>query len=105
MANRPKVVVVGTGFAGYHCLRTLESVLGPDDADLVAVNPTDYMLYLPLLPEVTAGILDPRRIAVPLRTKLPRTRLVLGSVSDVDVNDQRCTVVDIEGRESVLEWD
>ncbi|MEV4318784.1 NAD(P)/FAD-dependent oxidoreductase [Actinocrispum sp. NPDC049592] len=105
MANRPRVVVVGTGFAGYHCLRTLESLLGPDDADLVAVNPTDYMLYLPLLPEVTAGILDPRRIAVPLRTKLPRTRLVLGSVSDVDVADQKCTVVDIEGRESVLEWD
>jgi NADH dehydrogenase len=103
--RRPRVVVVGTGFAGYHCLRTLERVLGPDDAELVAVNPTDYMLYLPLLPEVAAGILDPRRVAVSLRDKLPRTRLVLGTVSDVDVAGRNCTVVDVEGRESKLEWD
>jgi NADH:ubiquinone reductase (H+-translocating) len=104
-SRRPRVVVVGTGFAGYHCLRTLEHVLGPDDAELVAVNPTDYMLYLPLLPEVAAGILDPRRIAVSLRDKLPRTRLVLGTVSEVDVAAQQCTVVDVEGRESKLDWD
>ena len=36
------------------------------------VNPTDYFLYLPLLPEVAAGVLDPRRITVPLPATLPR---------------------------------
>ena len=35
-------------------------------ADIVLVNPTDYFLYLPLLPEVAAGILDPRRVTVSL---------------------------------------
>ncbi|MDQ2584178.1 hypothetical protein CKY47_09325 [Saccharothrix yanglingensis] len=70
----PRVLVVGTGFAGYHCLRALERALPPDAADLVAVNPTDYMLYVPLLPEVAGGSLDPRRVAVPLRPTLPRTR-------------------------------
>ena len=42
---------------------------------MVLVNPTDYFLYLPLLPEVAAGILDPRRIAVPLAATLPGVRL------------------------------
>jgi NADH dehydrogenase len=97
------VVVVGTGFAGYHCLRTLERRL--PDADLVAVNPTDYMLYVPLLPEVAGGTLDPRRVAVPLRTMLPRTRTVLGNVTGLDLAGKTVTVVDAEGRREDLSWD
>lgn len=97
--------MVGTGFAGYHCLRTLERRLPADAADLVAVNPTDYMLYVPLLPEVAGGTLDPRRVAVPLRSKLSRTRLVQGHATAVDTDARTCTVVDVEGHSHVLEWD
>ncbi|QFZ18098.1 NAD(P)/FAD-dependent oxidoreductase [Saccharothrix syringae] len=103
--GKPRVLVVGTGFAGYHCLRTLERALPPDAAELVAVNPTDYMLYVPLLPEVAGGSLDPRRVAVPLRPKLPRTRLVQAHATGVDLAARTCSVVDVEGREQVLEWD
>ncbi len=103
--KRPRVVVVGTGFAGYHCLRALERRLPPDAAELVAVNPTDYMLYVPLLPEVVGGTLDPRRVAVPLRTKLPRTRAVLGTVGGIDLAAKTCTVVDVEGHSGQLAWD
>ncbi|MFT7838520.1 NAD(P)/FAD-dependent oxidoreductase [Saccharothrix sp. BKS2] len=103
--GKPRVLVVGTGFAGYHCLRALERALPPDAAELVAVNPTDYMLYVPLLPEVAGGSLDPRRVAVPLRPKLPRTRLVQGSATEVDLGARTCSVVDVEGREQVLGWD
>ncbi|WP_447007031.1 NAD(P)/FAD-dependent oxidoreductase [Saccharothrix isguenensis] len=103
--GKPRVLVVGTGFAGYHCLRALERVLPADAADLVAVNPTDYMLYVPLLPEVAGGSLDPRRVAVPLRSKLPRTRLVQARATGLDLAERTCTVVDVEGHEQVLEWD
>ncbi|MEV8437712.1 NAD(P)/FAD-dependent oxidoreductase [Actinosynnema sp. NPDC051121] len=103
--GKPRVLVVGTGFAGYHCLRTLERVLPADAAELVAVNPTDYMLYVPLLPEVAGGSLDPRRVAVPLRPKLPRTRLVQAHATGLDLAARTCAVVDVEGREQVLEWD
>ena len=77
--RRPRVLVVGAGFAGFHCLRTLESRLPPEAAELVAVNPADYMLYVPLLPEVAAAILEPRRVTVPLRARLPRTQVALGT--------------------------
>lgn len=99
------MVVVGTGFAGFHCLRALERLLPPDAAELVAVNPTDYMLFVPLLPEVTGGTLDPRRVAVPLRRKLRRTRLVLGEATGIDLAGRTCTVRDVEGRSHRLEWD
>ena len=81
MTERPRVVVVGGGFAGFHAARNLAKRLG-DDAEIVLVNPTDYFLYLPLLPEVAAGVLEPRRVAVPLAATLPGVRLVLGEVDD-----------------------
>ncbi|MEU4804734.1 NAD(P)/FAD-dependent oxidoreductase [Actinosynnema sp. NPDC023587] len=103
--GRPRVLVVGTGFAGFHCLRALEKALPPGAADLVAVNPTDYMLYVPLLPEVAGGSLDPRRVAVPLRPALPRTRLVLAHATSVDPDARTCTAIDVEGRSQVIDWD
>lgn len=74
--GRPQVLVLGAGFAGYHCLRRLERRLPTEAAEVTAVNPADYMLYVPLLPDVTGGVLEPHRVAVPLRARLPRTRLL-----------------------------
>lgn len=103
--RRPRIVVVGTGFAGFHCLRALERRLPPDAAELCAVNPTDYMLYVPLLPEVAGGTLDPRRVAVPLRTKLKRTRTVLGDVTGIDLAGRTVTATNVEGKDTHLHWD
>ena len=76
-SQRPRVVVVGGGFAGFYALRRLQRVLR-DRAELVLVNPTDYLLYSPLLPEVATGVVEARHIAISLRRLLPRVRLVLG---------------------------
>src|SRR3954451_22533659 len=68
--QRPRVVVIGGGFAGFQTARSLAKVMG-DDVDLLLVSPTNYFLYLPLLPEVPAGLLEPRRISVALADALP----------------------------------
>jgi NADH dehydrogenase len=103
--DRARVVVLGAGFAGYHCLRRLERRLPAGSAEIVAVTPADYMLYVPLLPDVTGGVLAPRRVAVPLRTHLPRTRLVLGTVTSLNLDERACSVVDVEGRPRVVRYD
>src|SRR4029079_19047270 len=54
-----------------------------DEAEIVLMNSTDYFLYLPLLPEVAAGVLEPRRIAVPLAASLPAGRLRLAEVHEI----------------------
>src|SRR4051794_14321015 len=103
--SKPRVLVIGAGFAGYHCLRALHRRMPPEAAELVLVNPTDHMLYVPLLPEVAGGALEPRRVAVPLRRNLPRTTLVLGEATGIDLAGRTCTVSDVEGRTRELEWD
>jgi NADH dehydrogenase len=98
------VVVVGGGFAGFHAARSLSKRLG-DDAEIVLVSATDYFLYLPLLPEVAAGVLEPRRIAVPLAASLRGVDVVLGEVDDVDLEARRVGWVDPEGGRRSITYD
>ena len=57
--GRPRVVVVGSGFAGFTCARELERRLRTEDAELIPASPWDYLLYGPLLPEVATGASAP----------------------------------------------
>src|SRR4051812_16634985 len=91
----PRVVVVGGGFAGFYALRYLQRHLAPEQAELVLVNPTDYLLYSPLLPEVATGVVEARHIAVSLRRALPRVRLVLGHATAVDLAARTVTVTSV----------
>ena len=102
--QRPRVVVVGAGFAGFYAARRLAR-LARGRAEITVVNPSDYFLYLPLLPEVAAGILDPRTVAVPLATTLRGVRLLLGTVDGVDLDGRRVAVVDADGRGCWLPYD
>jgi len=101
-----RIVVVGGGFAGFYALRYLQAHLPRGRAELVLVNPADYLLYSPLLPEVATGVIEARHIAVSLRRALPRVRLVLGRVSAVDLAASSLTVQPVTGGPSQTErWD
>ncbi|WP_329128755.1 NAD(P)/FAD-dependent oxidoreductase [Streptomyces sp. NBC_01476] len=95
---RPKILVVGAGFAGVGCVRRLERRLGPDEADVSLVTPFSYQLYLPLLPQVASGILTPQSIAVSLRrSKKFRTRIIPGGAIGVDTKAKVCVIRKITG--------
>jgi NADH dehydrogenase len=101
---RPRVVIVGAGFAGYHAARTL-SRRARDRAEIILLNPTDYFLYLPLLPEVASGILEPPHASVSLPNTLPAVRLVLGEAIGVDIDRRRVAYVDPDGGHGQLDYD
>ncbi|MEV6400004.1 NAD(P)/FAD-dependent oxidoreductase [Streptomyces sp. NPDC051907] len=102
--TRTRVVVVGAGFAGFQAARTLSRTLR-GTADVVVLNPTDYFLYLPLLPQVAAGILEPRRVTVSLPAALPHVRLALGEADRVDLDRGRVHYTDPEGNPGELAYD
>jgi NADH dehydrogenase len=69
---RGGTLIVGGGFAGAYVAR----LLGKRGATIV--NPDNFMLYTPLLPEAAAATLEPRHVVVPLRQMCPRAELLLG---------------------------
>ncbi|MFE7233198.1 NAD(P)/FAD-dependent oxidoreductase [Streptomyces sp. NPDC002405] len=91
--TRPRILVVGAGFAGVACVRRLERRLSPGEADLTLVTPQSYQLYLPLLPQVASGVLTPQSVAISLRrSRKYRTRIIPGGAVGVDLEAKVCVV-------------
>ncbi|MEU6406643.1 NAD(P)/FAD-dependent oxidoreductase [Streptomyces sp. NPDC046985] len=91
--TRPRILVVGAGFAGVECVRRLERRLAPHEADVTLVTPFAYQLYLPLLPQVASGVLTPQSIAVSLRrSRKYRTRILPGGAVGVDLQAKVCVI-------------
>ncbi|MCX4678821.1 NAD(P)/FAD-dependent oxidoreductase [Streptomyces sp. NBC_01433] len=89
----PRILVVGAGFAGIECVRRLERRLAPGEAEITLVTPFSYQLYLPLLPQVAAGVLTPQSVAVSLRrSSRHRTRIVPGGAIGVDTAAKVCVI-------------
>ncbi|MFD5143059.1 NAD(P)/FAD-dependent oxidoreductase [Streptomyces sp. NPDC058401] len=96
--TRPRIVVVGAGFAGVACVRRLERKLSPGEAEILLVTPLSYQLYLPLLPQVASGVLTPQSVAVSLRrSQRYRTRIVPGGAVGVDTRAKVCVIRKITG--------
>ena len=100
----PRIVVVGAGFAGHTAARGLLHRLR-DTAEIVVVDAKDHFLYLPLLPEVTTGVVEPRHVAVSLARSLPGARLVLGAVDRIDVAARSVAWTDPEGGHGEITYD
>lgn len=80
---RPKILIVGGGFAGLACARGLAQA----PVELTLADRHNYHLFQPLLYQVATAVLSPADIAAPIRRLLrhqANTRVVLAILSGVD---------------------
>jgi len=99
-----RVVVVGAGFAGFNAARELSRLLG-NTTEIVVINSTDYFLYLPLMPQVTGEVIEPRHIMIELPRRLRETRFVLGTVNHVDSKQKVVSWAGPEGAAGQVGYD
>lgn len=85
--NRPKVLIIGSGFGGLFAARALRRA----DVDIQLIARTTHHLFQPLLYQVATGILSPGEIA-------PATREVLARQDNVQVELGEVTAVDLDAR-------
>ena len=99
--TRPKVLILGGGFAGVAAARVLRNT----EVDVTIVDRTNHLVFQPLLYQVATATLAPSDIAVPIRwlTRNDRgTTVVMGEVSAIDVERR---VVRVEEMERELSYD
>jgi NADH:quinone reductase (non-electrogenic) len=103
---RPRVVVVGGGFAGLQAVRKLRGAA----VDVTLVDRQNFHLFQPLVYQVATGALSAAEVAAPLRAVFKRqanARVVLAEVNGFDL-DQRQVVLDHlpnGAREERLDYD
>ena len=81
---RPRVVILGGGFAGVGAARALEKA----DVDVVLVDKHDYHTFQPLLYQVATDLLEPSAVGHPLRDlfhEQANVRVHLDAVTGIDL--------------------
>ena len=99
-----RVVIVGAGFAGFNAARELSRLVGAT-TEIVLINSADYFLYLPLMPQVAGGLVEPRHICVSLPRRLRKARFVLGTVGHVDPRRKVVSWAGPEGASGEIGYD
>jgi len=89
-AYRPRVVIVGGGFAGVAAVRVLKHC----DADVVLIDRRNHHIFQPLLYQVATAVLAPSEVAAPLRQLARQHRnlsVLMAEVTDIDLATKRVT--------------
>ena len=90
---RPRVVIIGGGFAGLEAAKLLTRT----PADIIIIDRENHHLFQPLLYQVATAALAPSDITTPIRRVLHRasnTRVLLSEVTEIRTDDKQVQLID-----------
>lgn len=80
---RPRVVIVGGGFAGAFAAKYLRRY-ARDKIDIELINAENYFVFQPLLPEVASATISAPDAVTPLRYMLPGVKFRMAEVTGLE---------------------
>jgi NADH dehydrogenase len=93
MSQRPRVVIIGGGFAGLDAARALRRA----DLEVTIIDRHNHHVFQPLLYQVATAGLSPGDIASPIRWILrhqANVRVLLAAITDIDADGQTVVLDD-----------
>ncbi|MEW6742264.1 MAG: NAD(P)/FAD-dependent oxidoreductase [Planctomycetota bacterium] len=81
---KPRIVILGGGFAGAYCAQALSKAVGRGELDVTVVDRNNYFVFYPLLVEAGTGNLHPRHAVVSIRAFTGACTFRMGDVTHVD---------------------
>jgi NADH dehydrogenase len=82
------VVILGGGFAGVKCARTLSKLLHGRPHQIIVFNRENHMVFHPLLAEVASAAVQPQDVGAPLRQLLSDAECRTEEVLSIDLENQ-----------------
>jgi NADH dehydrogenase len=90
--KRTRVVILGGGFAGVYTALRLEKIFSRDeDIEIILVSDENFMLFTPMLPEVSSSSIEAKHIVSPLRAFFRKAKFQNRELHSIDL--QRRVVV------------
>ena len=86
--NRERIVVLGSGWAGYTLARDLNS----NKYQVVIVSPRSYFVFSPLLASTSVGTLEFRTALEPVRSRRTRVQFFQGWADAVNFESKTLTI-------------
>src|SRR3984957_16634526 len=89
---RPRIVIVGGGFAGIAAAKALRHC----DVDVIVIDRRNHHIFQPLLYQVATAVLAPSEVAAPIRQLAARQKNVSVMLAEVVGVDLRSRSIDAE---------
>lgn len=91
MSTKPRVVVLGAGYAGMMTTKKLIKNLSPEEAEIVLVNKHNYHYQTTWLHEVAAGTINQNQVRIMIKDIISpnRVRLIYDTVVQIDKDEKR----------------
>ncbi|EKG09685.1 hypothetical protein MPH_13207 [Macrophomina phaseolina MS6] len=86
--NRERVVILGSGWAGYTLARSLDS----KKYQAIVVSPRSYFVFTPLLASTASGTLEFRTALEPIRSRRTKVNFFQGWADAVDFKNKTVTI-------------
>lgn len=103
--SKTRIIILGGGFAGVKCARTLRKLLAVKNYEVVLFNKENHMVFHPMLAEVVGASLSPEDIAAPLRQMLPKVICRTEDVQKIDLEESCVEYEGYDGQLSKLNYD
>src|SRR5579872_5586635 len=101
----PRIIIIGGGFGGVECAKTLRRLLPPSTCDIVLFSAENHMVFAPLLAEVAGASIHPDAAAIPLRQLLPTIYCRTEQVINIDFKQQRVEYENYDHASEFLPYD
>lgn len=108
--EREHVLILGSGFGGIEVLKRLQKEFhnGKNNVDIILVSRDNFLLFTPMLPEVSTGRIETRHIVTPVRSfindnnKSKNVRFHEADIESIDLHRKQVIISHCIGGQTTL---
>jgi NADH dehydrogenase FAD-containing subunit len=100
--RQKRILILGGGFAGMEVLKRLQKEFQNDvSIDITLVSKDNFFLFTPMLHEVSAGTIETRHIATPIRAFCKRARFYEANIESIDLKSKEVVISHKIGKDTI----